>query len=150
MDILGIGIPELGFIILIALIVLGPKDMKKAGKTIGEWMRKIVTSPEWREIKNASHQIKQLPTQLMREANLEEFEQYKRDIDINMPQNKKDKLDNVDAGATFGTWSGEPASPLKNNIVPRVEERIAPAKSASANPASSTVKDESPAENNDA
>ena len=150
MDILGIGIPELGFIILIALIVLGPKDMKKAGKTIGKWMRNVVTSPEWREIKNASRQMKQLPTQLMREANFEEFEQYKRDLDITMPQNKKGKSDKVDAGTTFGTWSGASAPLLSNNTAPPVEERIAPPKLASASPESPTVEAEIPIENNDA
>jgi len=54
MDILGIGIPELFFIVLIALVVLGPKDMQKTGKTIGGFLRKIVTSPEWRTVKDAS------------------------------------------------------------------------------------------------
>jgi Sec-independent protein translocase protein TatA len=34
MEILGIGMSELVFVVIIALIVLGPKDMQKAGKTI--------------------------------------------------------------------------------------------------------------------
>ena len=71
MDILGIGIPELGFIILIALILLGPKDMQKAGKTIGGFMRKIVMSPEWRTVKDVSRKVKTLPNEWMREANEE-------------------------------------------------------------------------------
>ena len=33
MEILGIGPSELLFIVLIAIIVLGPKDMQKAGRT---------------------------------------------------------------------------------------------------------------------
>ena len=37
MDILGIGIPELFFIALIELVILGPKDMQKTGKTIGSF-----------------------------------------------------------------------------------------------------------------
>ena len=40
MEILGVGPSELIFIVIIALIVLGPKDMQKAGKTIGKWMRR--------------------------------------------------------------------------------------------------------------
>ena len=44
MEILGIGAPELIFIFLIAIIVLGPKDMQKAGRTIGRWLLKIVSS----------------------------------------------------------------------------------------------------------
>lgn len=72
MDILGIGPLELFFIILIALIVLGPKDMVKAGRSIGKTMRKIVTSENWRTIQQASHEIRNIPTRLMREAGVED------------------------------------------------------------------------------
>ena len=72
MDILGIGPLELFFIVLIALIVLGPKDMIKAGRSIGRTMRKIVTSENWRTIQQASQEIRNIPTRLMRDAGLEE------------------------------------------------------------------------------
>ena len=73
MDILGIGIPELVFIVLIALVVLGPKDMQKAGDVIGKKLRKVVTSPEWRAVKDASREAKTLPDKWMREAGIEEL-----------------------------------------------------------------------------
>ena len=41
MEILGIGASELIFIILIAIIILGPKDMQKAGRTIGRCLKSI-------------------------------------------------------------------------------------------------------------
>ncbi len=68
MDILGIGIPELAFIVLIALIVLSPKDIQKTGKTIGVFLRKIATSPEWRTVKDVSTQVRTLPKEWMSEA----------------------------------------------------------------------------------
>jgi Sec-independent protein translocase protein TatA len=74
MDILGIGPLELFFIILIALIVLGPKDMVKAGRTIGKNLRKVVTSENWRTIQQASNEIRTLPNRLMREAGLDEIQ----------------------------------------------------------------------------
>jgi Sec-independent protein translocase protein TatA len=74
MDFLGIGPLELLFIVIIALIVLGPKDMVKAGKTIGRTLRKIVTSPNWRAIQQTSNELRQLPNRLMREAGLEELQ----------------------------------------------------------------------------
>ena len=74
MDILGIGPLELFFIILIALIVLGPKDMVKAGRTIGKNLRKIVTSENWRTIQQASNEIRTLPNRLMRDAGLDEIQ----------------------------------------------------------------------------
>ncbi len=75
MDILGIGPLELFFIILIALIVLGPKDMVKAGRTIGKGLRQLVMSENWRTIQRASREIRTLPNRLIREAGIEEIEQ---------------------------------------------------------------------------
>jgi Sec-independent protein translocase protein TatA len=74
MDILGIGPLELFFIVMIALIVLGPKDMVKAGRTIGKNLRKLVTSENWRTIQQASNEIRTLPNRLIREAGLDEVQ----------------------------------------------------------------------------
>jgi sec-independent protein translocase protein TatB len=71
MEILGVGPSELIFILIIALIVLGPKDMQKAGKTLGKWMRSIVTSDGWKIFQQTSREIKTLPNRLMRDANEE-------------------------------------------------------------------------------
>jgi len=71
MEILGIGPSELIFIIVIALIVLGPKDMQKAGKTIGQYLNKIVKSDGWKAFQQTSREIRDLPTNLMREANMD-------------------------------------------------------------------------------
>ena len=73
MDILGVGPLELLFILLIALIVLGPKDMVKSGKTIGLFLRKIVTSSSWQSIQQTSRELRNLPTKLIREAGLEDI-----------------------------------------------------------------------------
>ena len=72
MEFLGVGPLELLFILLIALIFLGPNDMVKAGRTLGRTMRKIVMSPTWRNIRQTSDELRQLPTRLMRDASLEE------------------------------------------------------------------------------
>jgi sec-independent protein translocase protein TatB len=71
MEFLGVGPSELIFILIIALIILGPRDMQKAGKTIGKWMRDIVTSDGWKIFQQTSREIRTLPTRLMREANEE-------------------------------------------------------------------------------
>lgn len=71
MEILGIGMPELIFVIIIAIIVLGPKDMQKAGKTIGRWLRSVVTSDGWKIFQQTSRELRTLPNKLMREANEE-------------------------------------------------------------------------------
>ena len=135
MDILGIGIPELGFIVLIAIIVLGPKDMQKAGKTLGSWMRKIAMSPEWREIKNASNKIKSLPNELMRESN-PDLEQYQRDqkINVTMPKEKKG----------YGAWDEtilQKKAEATNSIAPPADVESASAKTADVHPKTSPVND---------
>jgi sec-independent protein translocase protein TatB len=80
MEIFGIGAPELVFIVVIALIVLGPKDMQKAGRTIGRWLNNLVNSEGWRAFQRTSREIRNLPTNLMRQANLEELQETGRDI----------------------------------------------------------------------
>jgi sec-independent protein translocase protein TatB len=74
MEFLGIGAPELLFIILIALILLGPKDMEKTGRTIGKWLNNLVRSDGWRVFQRTSRELRNLPTNLMRQANLEVME----------------------------------------------------------------------------
>ena len=72
MEFLGVGPLELAAIIVIALIILGPKDMVKAGRTIGKTLRKVVTSPMWRAVRDTGQNIQDLPNRLIREAGLEE------------------------------------------------------------------------------
>jgi Sec-independent protein translocase protein TatA len=74
MEILGVGVPELAFIVLIALILLGPKDMIAAGRTIGRGLRKFLTSPTWLALRRTGEELQQLPTKLVREAGLEELQ----------------------------------------------------------------------------
>lgn len=71
MEIFGVGTSELLFILIIALIVLGPKDMQKAGRTIGKWLRGIVTSDGWKIFQQTSRELRTLPNRLVREANEE-------------------------------------------------------------------------------
>jgi sec-independent protein translocase protein TatB len=71
MEFLGIGAPELVFILVIALILLGPKDMQKAGRTVGVWLNNLVRSDWWRAFRRTSEELRRLPTNLMREANRE-------------------------------------------------------------------------------
>jgi Sec-independent protein translocase protein TatA len=79
MEILGIGMPELIFIVIISLLILGPKDMQKAGRTIGRFLRSVVTSDGWKLFQQTSRDLRTLPNKLMRDAN-EELDKVNRDI----------------------------------------------------------------------
>jgi Sec-independent protein translocase protein TatA len=74
MEFLGIGPLELLFVLLIALILIGPKDMVKTGRTIGRTLRKVVTSPQWQMINRTSREIRNIPNRLIREAGLEDMQ----------------------------------------------------------------------------
>lgn len=73
MDILGIGPLELLLVLIVALVVLGPNDMIKAGRTLGKWLRRLVLSPEWRTVQQTSNDLRNLPNKLIREAGLDEL-----------------------------------------------------------------------------
>ena len=129
MEILGIGPLELLFILLIALIVLGPGDMVKAGRTLGRFMRRIVTSPEWRTIQKASRELRYLPNRLMREANLEDLSSDVAEINKIGTQIKSD-VNNMEKD--FSSWI-TPPQPNENNILPpRLENAPAQADDAPA------------------
>ncbi len=80
MEILGIGLPEMAFVLLIALILLGPKEMLQASRTIGRALRKFVTSPTWQAMRTTGKELQQLPTKMMRESGLEELEQMGKEV----------------------------------------------------------------------
>jgi sec-independent protein translocase protein TatB len=71
MEIFGVGAPELIFIVIIAILILGPKDMEKAGRTIGHWLNNLVRSDGWFLMQKTTRELRSLPTKLMREANNE-------------------------------------------------------------------------------
>ena len=71
MEILGVGPSELLFIILIALIVLGPKEMQKTGRTVGRWLNQLMRSDGWKAVQQTTRELRNMPTQWMREANME-------------------------------------------------------------------------------
>jgi Sec-independent protein translocase protein TatA len=73
MEILGIGPLEFLLIVLLALIILGPKDLQKTGRAIGHELNKLVKSDVWKTVRQASDKVKDLPTELMRSAELEDL-----------------------------------------------------------------------------
>ena len=117
MEILGVGIPEIGFIVLIALILLGPKDMIAAGKTIGSFLRKILTSPTWLAMRKTGEELQQLPTKLVREAGLDELQ---KEI-----QGVTNQLKPIDLRKSFDEsqiFSLKPATVLPKVVVPSVPD----------------------------
>lgn len=120
MEILGIGPLEFFFILLIALVILGPKDMVKAGQTIGKFLNRLVKSPTWRTLLKATQEIKYIPSKLMREANLDEIIK-----DIPSPQQIMNdsgakELSNISQSLQqdFSDWVKPPSLDIKSENLP--------------------------------
>jgi Sec-independent protein translocase protein TatA len=117
MEIFGIGPLELIYILLIALIILGPRDMVKAGRALGRFLRRIVMSPSWRTVQHASQEFRHLPSKLIREAGLEELEENVNEINKisksyldNVKRNELDLQDIQDFQIDMSSWTTPPPS----------------------------------------
>lgn len=125
MDFLGIGIQEIIFILVIALIIFGPKDIVKAGQVMGKFLRKLITSSTWQTVQKTSRDLRNLPNKLMREAG---FDELKEDIgeikgyvkpDQEIAKTKQEinaEINDVDAGLSAWTTPSppQPQNPTKN------------------------------------
>ena len=83
MDIFGIGLPEIIFILLLVAIIFGPKDLEKMGKTIGGALFRFFNSEAYRNLRR----IGELPADLARKAGLDEFRATVNSTKITNPQN---------------------------------------------------------------
>jgi Sec-independent protein translocase protein TatA len=72
MEIFNIGPLELIIFLILAFVLLGPKDMVITAYKVGQAIRKFVRSPVWREILRSAQEIRELPTKLMDETGLQE------------------------------------------------------------------------------
>jgi sec-independent protein translocase protein TatB len=75
MDFLGIGPLELVFIMVIALIVLGPRDIARFARNAGRALNRIYRSEAWGAINKASREFRNLPNRLAREAALDDLDE---------------------------------------------------------------------------
>jgi sec-independent protein translocase protein TatB len=72
MQLFGIGPLEFFLILVIAVIVLGPKGMVTAARETGKLIRKVTHSPLWREIVETSNEIREMPGKIIHEAGIEQ------------------------------------------------------------------------------
>jgi sec-independent protein translocase protein TatB len=72
MQIFGIGPLELLFILVIMILVLGPKGMVKAARESGKYIRKVTRSPLWAEIVGTSREMRNLPAKIIKDAGIQD------------------------------------------------------------------------------
>lgn len=74
MDFLGVGPLELLFVLLIALLVLGPHDIARFARKAGRFLNRLYRSEMWSTLNRASQEFRNLPNRLAREAALEDLD----------------------------------------------------------------------------
>jgi Sec-independent protein translocase protein TatA len=134
MDILGIGPLEFIFILIIALIVLGPSDMVKAGRTIGRFLRQIVTSPTWRAVTRTSSELRTLPNKLIRDAGLED--------DLKEIQNATKQAIPTDLNSDLNQWKEDVSSWTTPPTIGNTAEDTEPSSEDLADPDDDTIEEE--------
>lgn len=109
MNIFGIGPLEIIFVLIIGILVLGPQGMISAGKKLGKFLRSIIKSDWWQNVRRGISEIQYLPQRLIREAELE---------DLNEDLNEIRKLSTESFPSIGGedllnksSWSGNPPPP---------------------------------------
>jgi sec-independent protein translocase protein TatB len=80
MDIFGVGPLEILLILLLALVLFGPKDIANNARSAGRFLNRLYKSEGWRTMVQASTTLRNLPNRLAREAELEQLEQVRRDL----------------------------------------------------------------------
>ena len=99
MNIFGIGPLEIVFVLIIGILVLGPEGMIQAGRKLGKFMRSIIHSTWWKNVRQGVTEIQYLPQRLIREAELEELNEL-RDI-------TKNSFPKIGGDALFqSSWAG--------------------------------------------
>lgn len=71
MRIFNVGLLEIVFIFLLALIVLGPRKAIETAGDIGRWLNKLMKSQFWKELMITSREIQDLPRKIMNESEIQ-------------------------------------------------------------------------------
>ena len=114
MEFLGIGPLELMFILLLILLVFGPKDIARTARSIGHFLNRLYRSENYKIIQKTSEELRNLPNRLAREAHLEELQKEMKDVgNIGTIGNLDPPSAPSPSGKPFQAWTQElpPASP---------------------------------------
>jgi Sec-independent protein translocase protein TatA len=92
MNIFGIGPLEIVFVFIIGILVLGPDGMIEAGRKLGKFLRSIIKSTWWQNVRRGVNEIQYLPQKLIREAELEELNELSKISKDDFPSISKEDL----------------------------------------------------------
>jgi sec-independent protein translocase protein TatB len=125
MDIFGIGPLELIFILIIALIVIGPQDLGKAARSAGRFLNRLYRSEAWKALTDASQSLRTLPNRLAKEAALEELDEARQSVQETGRKLNED-LRSMDEGLKAWTKPQADESPKQDDTSPDQDDPADP------------------------
>lgn len=75
----GLGLPEIILILLLSFALIGPERTQEVALNAGRLLRRVVRSDWWREVNEITRAMKDLPTTLVRMAEIEETQKELRE-----------------------------------------------------------------------
>lgn len=123
MNFLGVGPSELIFALILALVIMGPRDLQKTGRTIGRWLRQVTTSDGWKLFQQTSREIQTLPNRLMREAALDELKQVQNQLQ-ELPVRAQSPVQAAEPGRQAEPAGVSPAPEPAADSLPETAEEV--------------------------
>jgi sec-independent protein translocase protein TatB len=118
MDIFGVGPLEILLILLVALVLFGPREIANNARSAGRFLNRLYKSEGWRTMVQASTALRNLPNRLAREAELEQLEQVRRELAEPglpaPPPAPPDPLQDTQRDAPSGMRSATKRDPLRD------------------------------------
>jgi Sec-independent protein translocase protein TatA len=118
MKVFNLGIGEIFFILLLVMIIFGPKSLVKTAREAGIFLRKVTKSPYWQEVWATRRELEEIPKMIAKEAQLNEtlreLNHDTRSISSSVSSAVTDLIREVDHSGESGspgevTWEGKPA-----------------------------------------
>ena len=132
----GLGIPELILVFVLALILLGPQDMVKTARTLGRAISHFVKSPLWRQFLDTTRTLSELPTQIVREAGLEEdmqnLKKAGRDLRVEFKEAARPVTEELNATGQILSAERKAALAAAKEALPAAQELAVPGPSLPA------------------
>jgi len=109
-ELFGIGPLEVLLVVLLALILFGPRDIVRNTRSAGRFLSRLYKSEGWRSMVATSSALRNLPNRLAREAELEELDQVRRQLEGASPGPAEQP--EAPPGGGLAAWTPGGGSPL--------------------------------------
>jgi len=141
MEIFGIGLPELVLIFIIIMLVMGPDDVQKTARLLGQWLRKVRTSSAWHAMTHLNRELRWQWRRLEQEAGLDEMRLWERDIQRRLSANVV--RPQTDAEEAAAAEASQPVSPAEVDPPPPADDALLSPPSEAGQPLATRSDDES-------